>query len=150
MKSPLSCVPLGRDEANELVRRFHRHHRPVVGYKFAIGLKLGDELVGAAIAGRPVARQSDDGLTLEVTRVVVREGVKNGCSKLYGAVRRAAFAMGYRRVLTYTLGSEPGTSLVAAGWLQTGLTDGGSWSRPSRARLDLHPLEPKARWEAVA
>lgn len=145
----LSVIPLGRDEANELVARWHRHHKPTQGYKFAIGLKQGNELVGALIAGRPVARMSDDGLTLEVTRVVVREGVKNGCSKLYGAVRRAAFAMGYKRVLTYTLATEPGTSLVAAGWFNRGTTGGGSWSRPSRARDDKHPLEPKTRWETV-
>lgn len=140
--------PLGRDEANELVAKWHRHHKPTQGYKFAIGLKMDGEVVGALIAGRPVARMSDDGLTLEVTRVVVREGVKNGCSKLYGSARRAAFALGYKRVLTYTLSSEPGTTLQAAGWHTTGTTSGGSWSRPSRARDDKHPLEAKIRWEA--
>lgn len=149
-KGTLRVVPLGRDEANELVRAFHRHHGPVVGYKFAIGLKQGEELVGAAIVGRPVARHNDDGLTAEVTRVVVKDGIKNGCSMLYGACRRAAFGMGYKRVLTYTLQSEPGVSLRAAGWVQTAVTGGGSWSRPSRARFDAHPLEPKTRWEAVA
>lgn len=146
----LTLRPIGRDEANELVRRFHRHHKPVQGYKFAVALERDGEKVGAAIAGRPVARNNDDGTTLEVTRLVVREGVKNGCSMLLGAIRRAAFALGYMRVLTYTLRSESGVSLMAAGWVQTGVTDGGSWSRPSRGRTDKHPLEAKVRWEAVA
>jgi hypothetical protein len=92
----------------------------------------------------------DDGWTAEVIRVAVLEGQRNACSKLYSAAKRAAQAMGYRRVLTYTLASEPGSSLKAAGWVPKGLTGGGSWSRPSRPRVDTAQLEQKQLWEAIA
>ncbi|MBO0750453.1 MAG: hypothetical protein J2O44_08505 [Porphyrobacter sp.] len=88
-------------------------------------------------------------MTLEVTRLCTN-GHRNACSFLYGAAQRAAFALGYRRIGTYVLKSEPGTSLAAAGWKLIGETRGGSWSRPSRARADKHPLEPKLLFERVA
>lgn len=87
----------------------------VTGHKFSIGCVADGELVGVVIAGRPVSRYLDDGLTLEVTRLC-STGEKNACSILYGAAARAARAMGYRRIITYTLDSEDGTSIRAAGW----------------------------------
>ncbi len=44
------AIPLTLAEANDLVARLHRHHDPVVGHRFSIGAKLGDDLVGAVIA----------------------------------------------------------------------------------------------------
>lgn len=87
-------VSLPLDKANAFVVRFHRHHPPVRGYKFAIGLSREGIVVGVAIVGRPVARGLDNGLTLEITRVAI-DGTKDACSALYGACRRAAFALGY-------------------------------------------------------
>ena len=92
----------------------HRHHVAPPGGGFALALLRDGDLVGVAIAGRPVARGNDDGLTLEVTRLCVLDGVRNGCSKLYSRMRRVGQSMGYRRIITYTLTSEPGTSLRAA------------------------------------
>jgi hypothetical protein len=106
-------------------------------------------MAGVVIVGRPVARQLDDGLTVEVTRLCT-DGTPNAASKLYGAARRVAGAMGYERVITYTLDTEPGTSLIASGWKSDGLTEGGTWSRPSRGRQDKHPVTPKRRWIAAA
>jgi hypothetical protein len=134
------------DEANAFVTRLHRHHKPVVGHLFSLGAVLNDELVGVAIVGRPVSRMRDDGLTAEVTRLCT-DGTKNACSFLYGAAARAAFALGFRRIGTYILASEPGTSLTGAGWRLIGETKGGSWSRPSRGRTDKHPTEPKMLFE---
>ena len=102
------------------------------------------EIVGAAIVGRPVSRQLDDGWTVEVTRVAVEDGHPNACSMLYGACWRAARAMGYRRAVTYTLRSERGTSVRGAGWKCIGETGGGSWSRERRPRIDLHPIQGQA------
>lgn len=99
--------------------------------------------------GRPVARALDDGLTLEVNRVAT-DGAKNACSALYGAAWRAARALGYRRLVTYTLATEPGTSLDAAGWKVVGQVTGRSWSCPSRPRDDKHPTTNKVRWEVAA
>lgn len=140
--------PLSIKDANELVSRLHRHHKPVTGALFAIGLRQDGVRVGAAIVGRPVARMLQSGTTAEVVRVAVPEGVPNACSMLYGACARACKAMGYTRLITYTLSSESGVSLKAAGWKMAGKAGGGRWSRPSRPRLDLGPLEVKVRWEA--
>lgn len=100
------------------------------------------------MVGRPVSRMLDDGYTAEVIRLATN-GAKNACSFLYGAARRAALAMGYRRIITYILESETGKSLVAAGWKFVRLAGGGSWSRPSRKRTDQAPLVTKQLWEAV-
>lgn len=142
----LHAVPIGLDEANAFVRRWHRHHNEVVGHKFSIGSASGDIICGIVIVGRPVSRMRDDGWTLEVTRLCT-DGTKNACSFLYGAAARAAFALGYRRIGTYILASEPGTSLAAAGWRLIGETNGGSWSRSGRPRVDMHPTEPKLLFE---
>lgn len=143
------AVPLGRAQAFAFIDRVHRHHRPPQGWKFGIGASVNGELVGVVVVGRPVARRLDDGFTAEVTRLATT-GVRNACSFLYAAARRAAFAMGYRRLVTYILASEPGTSLRAAGWTRLGLAGGGTWCRPSRHRTDKAPTERKAIWETRA
>lgn len=128
------------------VTAHHRRHTPPAGHKFSLGAIDGDKLVGVVIVGRPVARMRDDGVTLEVTRLCT-DGTRNACSFLYGAAARATFALGYRRIGTYILKSEPGTSLKAAGWKLLGERGGGSWSRPIRLRDDDHPLEQKQLFE---
>lgn len=149
----LEIVPLDLDEANAQVERWHRHHRPVVGHKFSLGVEEiacdGRALVGVAIVGRPVARMNDDGWTLEVTRVATN-GVANACSALYGAAWRVAREMGYRRLITYTLKSEAGGSLKGAGWTCIGARGGGSWDRAARRRVDKAPTEQKTLWEMRA
>ena len=145
----LQIVPCELAEANEFVRQHHRHHRPVPGHKFSLAVIAGERVCGVAIVGRPVARMSDDGMTLEVNRVAT-DGTPNACSALYGAARRATFALGYRRLVTYTLPSEGGASLRGAGWKLLGEAGGGKWSRPSRPRVDLHPTQVKLAWEVVA
>lgn len=146
-------MPITLAEANEFVRIHHRHHKPVPGAKFctaaAIELDGTWQVVGVAIVGRPVARMVDDGWTLEVNRTCVSEA-KNVNSMLYGACARAAFALGYKRLITYTLPEEGGASLRAAGWREIGRAGGGPWSRANRARVDLHPLQQKIRWEVTA
>ena len=143
----LEIVPVSFKRACEFVREIHRHHKPPQGHKFSIGLASGDELVGVAIVGRPIARMLDDGYTAEVTRLCVLDGIKNACSKLYAACWRAVRAMGYRKLVTYILKSETGISLKAAGWKCIGEAGGGSWSRKNRKRTDKHPTELKVRWE---
>ena len=145
----LRAAPIGFVDAAEFVRLHHRHHTPPAGHKYSIAAMQGDELVGVVIVGRPVSRHRDDGQTLEVTRLCTVE-CPNACSFLYGAAARAAFALGYARIGTYTLKSEPGTSLRAAGWRLIAETPGRSWSVPSRPRADKHPIEPKMLWEVAA
>lgn len=149
-QSKLTVTPITLREANAYVARVHRHHGPTRGCLFCIA--VADEagaVRGVAIVGRPVARMLSDGYTAEVLRVAT-DGCPNACSALYGAAWRAARAIGYRRIGTYTLISEPGTSLVAAGWKLLGEAGGGSWSREGRPRVDLHPTQLKLRWERSA
>jgi hypothetical protein len=143
----LTLVRISLDEANTFVREHHRHHKPVIGHLFSIGAALDDKIVGIAIIGRPVARMRDDGVTAEITRLCT-DGTLNACSFLYGASARAAFALGFKRIGTYILATEPGTSLTAAGWRLIGGTPGKSWSVPSRPRVDTHPLQKRMLFEA--
>jgi hypothetical protein len=136
-------------EANAFVAQHHRHHKPVIGHVFSIGASLNGQIVGVAIIGRPVARRRDDGVTAEVTRLCT-DGTRNACSFLYGASARAAFALGFKRIGTYILATEPGTSLSATNWKLIGGTPGKSWSVPSRPRVDKHPLQAKLLFEATA
>lgn len=133
-------------EANAFVAAHHRHHKPVVGHLFSIGAALDGKIVGVAIVGRPVARGRDDGVTAEVTRLCT-DGTKDACSFLYGAAAKASFALGFKRIGTYILASEPGVSLTAAGWRLIGEVRGRSWSCASRPRVDSHPLQDKLLFE---
>jgi len=135
-------------DARAFVERHHRHHRAPQGGLFAIGACSESEVVGVAIVGRPVSRMLADGFTAEVTRLCT-DGAPNACSMLYAACWRAARAMGYRRLVTYTLPEEGGASLRAAGWRVVGEARGGSWSRRARPRVDRHPTQTKLRWEAA-
>jgi hypothetical protein len=111
----LEIVPVSFRQATAFIARHHRHHKPPRGMKFAIGLDRDGQLAGVATAGRPVARSFDDGYTLEVNRTCT-DGTKNANSMLYAAAWRAAKALGYRRLITYTQEGESGASLRAAGW----------------------------------
>lgn len=142
----MEIVPISLEEANAFVSEHHRHHDPVIGHKFSVGLASYGRIRGVAIVGRPVSRMSDDGWTLEVSRCCT-DGIKNGCSMLYRAAWKAALAMGYRRLITYTMKQEGGTSLRAAGFYLIGEAGGGLWSRKDRPRVDTHPLQAKLLWQ---
>jgi hypothetical protein len=151
----MEIVPLTLAEARRYVALHHRHNEPPIGHKFSIGLEHDGVLVGCVIAGRPVARGADDGRTLELLRLTT-EGDRNACSRLYSAACRAAFAMGYRRVITYTLAEEPGTSLRASGFTaDAALMARGDWQHTSGPRAADRPTlfdpvkmptGPKSRW----
>lgn len=142
----LTLTTISLADANAFVARHHRHHKPVTGHKFSIGCTENGELVGVAIVGRPVSRYLDDGLTLEVNRLCTT-GAKNACSFLYGAAARAAKALGYHKIITYILDTEPGTSLRAAGWVCAGLAGGKRWTGKRRPAVDLYPPQMKLRFE---
>lgn len=146
----LQVTPIDFAEANAFVAAYHRHHKPMPGVKFCVAVSDVEKVCGVAMIGRPVARNSDDGFTLEVNRCCT-DGTKNACSALYGAAWRAAKALGYRRLITYTLPDEGGASLRAAGWKLLGLRGGGNWNVPSRPRIDTAELlrGQKLLWEAA-
>lgn len=142
----MNIVPITLRKANDIVTQWHRHHKPSRGHKFSIALIKDSVYIGIAICGRPVSRESDDGFTLEVSRLCT-DGTPNACSKLYGACARIAKEMGYAKIQTYILESEPGTSLKASGWTMEAVTAGGQWKRTDGVvnRTD-QPIEPKQRW----
>lgn len=147
----LSIVPITFKEANEYVKQYHRHHKPVVGCKFCVACSDESGIVGVAIVGRPVARSMDDGRTLEVNRLCTN-GTKNACSILYAAAWRAARSLGYLRVITYILASETGASLRASGYREVGSVKGREWSCKSRPRnkKGVYQTENKLRFERSA
>jgi len=152
----LQVVPIFQTEAFAFIESKHRHHIKPVGSIFQIAVSDGETVHrcgewditvnGVAVVGRPNARMSQDGYTAEVTRLCT-DGTPNACSMLYAACWRAAKAMGYRKLITYILNTEPGTTLKAAGWKLVGERGGGSWSVPSRPRVDKHPLQKKLLFE---
>src|SRR5690554_3379350 len=127
----LEIVPIKFPEACRFILEHHRHHKPPPGWMFGVGIAEDGRLCGVAMVGRPVARHRDDGFTLEVTRLCT-DGTKNAASALYAACWRAARAIGYRRIGTYLLEREEGTSVLAAGWVIIHKVKGRSWSCPSR------------------
>jgi hypothetical protein len=149
MSKRLDHRPLTLADACAFVTKLHRHHRAPVGHKFSLGAFEGDRLCGVAIIGRPVARLIDHTTTLEITRLCT-DGTKDAASFLLGRARAAVFALGYRKLITYTLPSEGGASLRGAGYQLVGQRGGGTWSCPSRPRTDKAPTEPKFLWETAA
>ena len=150
MQQHLHPIPLTLKQANLLVAELHRHHKPEIGHRFSIGCEAEDgKLVGAAIIGRPKAMAIDQWKTAEVTRLVT-DGTPNACSLLYAAAWRAWKAMGGERIITYTLATEPGTSLKAAGWKFCYETEDRpkGWDTPSRPRVS-GPQVPKKLWENI-
>jgi len=146
----LRLVPISQKTALDAVARWHRHNKPPRGDLFRVGVATdAGTLVAVGIASRPVARAYQDGQTVEVSRVS-SDGTPNACSMLYGALTRAAFALGYRRVITYTRADEPGTSLRAAGWHVVAERPArAGWNVPSRPRDDrLYDVVPRTLWEA--
>ena len=146
----LRIVPCNLATARDFVALHHRNHKPPVGHKYSIGIASGDEMVGVIIVGRPIARLLDDGLTLEVLRSCVANGVPNGNSMLYGAAWRAAKALGYVRLITYTQDGESGASLRAAGWrVVAQRKPRPGWDMPSRRRLgNGNDNVARTLWEA--
>lgn len=137
--------PITLKDARAFVSSHHRHHIMPQGGLFAVAVEHDGLVCGVAIIGRPVSRGMADGYTAEVTRLCT-VGKKNAASMLYGAAWRAARALGYERLVTYTLKSESGTSLRASGYRVLHEVKGRSWSCPSRPRTDKHPITDKTCW----
>lgn len=144
--------PITLAEARRFVAEHHRHNEPPIGWLFGVGLASGDRLIGVAIAGRPISRVLQDGQTVEITRVCLDPQspatvTDNAASRLYGALCRAAAALGYRRAITYTLTTERGSSLAAAGFQRDGLTDGGRHLHKTGSGAGLRSSEKPRLWD---
>ena len=144
----LKMMPISLADANDFVMRHHRHHTRAQGHKFSMAAVKDGEVVGVVIVGRPVSRHRDDGSTLEVTRLAT-DGTRNACSFLYAKAAKGAFALGYDKIGTYILDTEPGSSLRAVGWEEIGVRGGGTWNNAKRPRIDKHPLQKKILFECT-
>ena len=155
----LQIRPISIHDANIFVEKYHRHHGKKTGCRFAISVWGGQQFHGVAICSNPVARRADDGLTLEVSRLCT-DGTYNVCSMLYGACARIAKEMGFKKIQTYILESETGTSLKASGWKEEGTAGCESWMKSPSERTKKRnqyqqmsffeqkkpPQEMKRRW----
>jgi len=155
----LHLRPITLKAAQAFVLKHHRHNDPPHGHKFSIGLMNGGAdgndadggvLIGVVVVGQPIARWNNDGYTAEITRCCVLSEQPNANSKLYAAALRAARAMGYRRVITYTLPEESGASLRAVGFRADAITkcNPNGWNMPNRPRRkpNKYPYCQKIRW----
>lgn len=151
----LTLCPVTLSQARRFVGEHHRHNLPDRGWKFGVGIKDAQgELVAVGTAGRPKGRGADDGWTIEITRCCT-VGTPNAASMIYGALCRAAKALGYTRAITYTLAEEPGTSLLAAGFEREAVlserhahirSDGSGRYQQDIFGAERRPSGPKVRW----
>jgi len=148
-QSKIIIAPCPNEQAKAYVDSFHRHHGSSVQARFSIAaVDETAKVRGVAMVGRPIARLLDDGWTLEVNRLAT-DGCENACSALYGASRRIAKEMGYRKLITYIREDEPGTSLRAAGWRFEEVIRARSWNMPGRARTDKTEIVRRGRWSVA-
>ena len=148
----MNLTPIDFKTAARFCREHHRHNLPPQFWKFGVGVSVGERLVGVAVAMRPNARALDDGVTLEISRTCT-DGTQNANSMLYGAIGRAAKALGYHRLITYTLESESGCSLRASSFqVDAELPHTRTWDTPGRRRQqnmfgeERYPQGGKIRW----
>jgi hypothetical protein len=147
----LQVVPLSLKEANDFVTKYHRHNKKCQGHKFSLGAKYDEKLVGVVIVGRPVARKLDDKLTLEINRnCVLDEAPKGTCSFLYSKAIKVWQSMGGKKIITYTLKSESGSSLKAVNFkketnVQIFKKNTGWTTRPNRIWQKVQET-PRVRW----
>ena len=150
----LRARPIYRTEARRWIWEHHRHNVPPAGWLGAVAIEDDGRLCGVGTLGRPSGPALQNGTTAEITRCCT-DGTKNAASMIYGRLARAAAAFGYVHVVTYTLASEPGTSLRAAGFtLESAPRAREDWRRSEgsiRYQHDLfgqerRPSEPDVRW----
>lgn len=141
-------APIPIKRAKKFVGEEHRHHPAPNAARWCLAAYEGGKLIGVAMVGNTKARMLHDDRRQEVVRLAT-DGTRNACSFLYGASARVARAMGVLSLKTYTLEGEPGDSLRAVGAKDEGLTEGGEWARPSRARQAAANVGPKRRWELL-
>lgn len=145
VRMALRATPCTLQQAQEVVLTLHRHHKPPVGHRFSIAAMRDGEVAGVVVVGRPVARHTDQYAVAEVTRLAT-DGSKNVCSFLLSRAARAAAAMGFDLIQTFTLPAEGGASLRAAGWEEVGtsVNKGVGWMSRER-QPDLPGIE-KTKW----
>lgn len=149
----MRIVPVSITEARAFVEKHHKHHHAPPGASFAVGVACLGRLVCVALVGRPISPELDADPTIaELTRGASDGSTWGAASLCTRTAGEAAVLLGYRRVVSYTLLGERGTSYRKAGWRVTGLrvyapTAVGWNNRPGRAPTSQVSRHPKVRWE---
>ena len=149
-----TVIPLSLKEANEFVIKHHRHNKKCLTHKFSIGAEYKEEIIGVAMCGKPIARRLDERYTLEVYRVCIKDPPpKNACSFLYGRCWRIWQSMGGKKILTYTLAEESGSSMKGVGWKKVSKTKpckvGKGWTTRKNRVWQPVNSQLKFRWEQI-
>lgn len=150
--SALELVNVNQKVVKAFIREHHRHNPKLTGWIAGVGLANG-ELRGVAVLSRPISIevQKREPRTAEIIRTCTL-GDKNANSRLYGAMARAAAALGYTAVITYTRPDESGASLKAAGFTRDegefGSRPGQVWHGAQQTLIedDYDNSGPKYRW----
>ena len=145
----LTAVPITQRDAKEWVNTHHKHNKAPHGDVFRVAARADEMIVGVAMVGRPVSRVLQSQGAAEVIRMCLVEGApKNTASFLYGRCIRAARALGYTALYTYSLDFEEGASIRASSFVVDGHVRGRSWSCKGRPRVD-QPFQKtnKIRWK---
>ena len=142
-----------RNDAQDFIRKYHRHNGPPAGWRWAHAILNGPEVIGVVWVGRPVARRIDHNTVVEVNRLCLNHGLDphltwKAASLGYESAADVARDRGFEKIITYTNADlESGKSLQYARWKKDGLPNkGGSWDRPSRQRGTVASTAPKQRW----
>lgn len=144
----LIAMPIPLAEANEIYASHHRHSKPVRFHLFSIGALLDFRIVGACSVMRPACQHTVGGeWVCEVSRLCVIGQHRNVSSFLLSRASKAAFAMGYLSIQTYTLTTESGSSLRGAGWGAVAKVPGRSWDRAGREKPSGVTPRPRIRWQ---
>ena len=150
MAKHLTCVPLTLKDANKFVNQYHRHNKDCRGHRFSIGAIYKNELVGVAIIGRPIARKIDQKVIAEVLRNCVKPDAPKGtCSFLYAKAIQAWQVLGGKKIITYTLETEKGSSLKAVSFKEVSKTPVFKYGWTNRKNRILPETQKvrKVRWE---
>lgn len=145
----LNLSPITIGDARKYVEREHSHHHAPLSALCAVSVVDGGGLiVCVSMLGRPVSRELQAQGCVEVHRVASDGTAPHAASMAIGAIARAAIALGWRRLVSYTLLGEAGTSYRAAGWCPVSVSrDGREWSCVSRERGAVGQPGAKVRWE---
>jgi hypothetical protein len=154
-RQPTGLRPITLREGRAFIAKHHRHSAAPLAWICGVGLEQDGELVAVACLERPKALALCDGYTAEISRVCTL-GAPNACSRLYSAMARAAKGLGYRRVVTYTLATEPGASPKASGFRAVACVSPEDWNRrrlaaganqPDMFRKKYGEPVDRVRWE---
>lgn len=155
MTSGYLVRPVTVTAAKAWVRQVHRHLPEIQGGLFASSVWNEDGPAAMGIAINPPRVWLGTG-RIVIGRVAampdlepVGDHAAPACTMIYASLCRAAKALGWREAWTYTLPSESGASLRAAGFIYMGETRGEEWDRPSRRRKAAVSPAKKGRWMRV-